>query len=85
MAQKLPPGIFSSQLENRKLINTFTAARILFPNQLISKSNLRVVQRLCQGNKLDCWKIGQKYFIDRESLDRLIEEARYRSSWGALD
>lgn len=67
------------------MINTFTAARILFPNQLISKANLRVVQRLCQGNKLDCWKIGRKYFIDRESLDRFIDEARYRSSWGALD
>jgi hypothetical protein len=85
LAQKLPPGIFSSQLENRNLINTFTAARILFPNQLISKANLRVVQRLCQGNRLDCWKIGRKYFIDRESLDRFIDEARYRSSWGALD
>ena len=85
MAKKLPPGIFSSQLENRTLINTFTAARILFPNQLISKATLRVVQRLCKGNKLDCWKIGRKYFIDRESLDRFIEGARYRSSWGARD
>ncbi len=85
MAQKLPPGILSSQLENRILISTFTAARILFPNQLITKANLRVVQRLCQRNELDCWKIGNKYYIDRESLDRFIEEVRHRTSWGALD
>ena len=85
MAQKLPFGFISSPLGDKDLINTFTAARILFPNQPITKANLRVVQRLCQRNELDCWKIGRKYFIDRESLDRFIEEVRHRTSWGVLD
>jgi len=85
LAQKLPFGTLSSPLGNKDLINTFTAARILFPKQMITKAKLRFVQRLCQRNELDCWKLGQKYFIDRESLYRFIEEGRHRSSRGALD
>ena len=85
MSKKLPFGTLSSPLVNKHLINTFTAARILFPNKKITKANLRVVQRLCQRNELDCWKIGNKYVIDREGLDRFIEEVRHRSKWGVLD
>lgn len=84
MPQKTPIGPVSSPLD-RDLITTFTAARILFPNQPITSANLRFVQRLCQRNELDCWKIAGKYLIDRESLDHYIEEVRHRSKWGVLD
>jgi len=38
-------------LRDVELVSTFTAAKILFPNEPITKAQLRLVQRLCQLNQ----------------------------------
>lgn len=86
MTQKSLLRSISSPLSDRRLIDTFSAARILFPQaEKITKAKLRLVQRLCQRNELDCWQIGRRYFIDLDGFLRFIETNHHRSARGALD
>jgi len=70
----------ASPLRGVDLVSTFTAARILFPNEQITKSHLRLVQRLCQLNQLEAYKIGRKYRIVKQSIYDYLEENHYRNA-----
>ena len=63
-----------SPLRNVSLISTFTAARMLFPNTDVARKHVRLVQRLCERNEVECYKIGRQYKIVRQSLLDYIEE-----------
>jgi hypothetical protein len=70
-----------SPLRNRPLISTFTAARILFPNDEIERKHLRLVQRLCERNEVESYKIGRQYKIVRQSVLNYIEENHGRTRY----
>ena len=61
-------------LRNISLVSTFTAARILFPNGEIARKHVRLVQRLCERNELESYKIGRQYRIVRQSIVAYIEK-----------
>ncbi|HYR43867.1 MAG TPA: helix-turn-helix domain-containing protein [Terriglobia bacterium] len=68
-----------SPLRNLPLVSTFTAARMLFPNGEIERKHLRLVQRLCERNEVESYKIGRHYKIVRQSVLDYIEESHGRT------
>jgi hypothetical protein len=77
------PKILVSPLHGIDLITTHTAAKILFPNESPSKKRLRLVQRLCETDQLESYKIGGKYQIVRQSVYDYIEENHGRNAKSA--
>jgi excisionase family DNA binding protein len=61
-------------LRNISLVSTFTAARILFPTAEIARKHVRLVQRLCERNEVESYKIGRQYRIVRQSIIAYIEK-----------
>ena len=79
------PRTIDSPLRGVELISTFTAAKILFPNETITKARLRVVQRLCQLGELEAYKIGRKYHIVKPSMYDYLEDHYYPVAKNASD
>ena len=77
------PKLLVSPLQGLDLITTHTAARILFPNGHITKKQVRFVQRRCQTNELEWYRIGRTYQIVRRSVYDYIEENHGRNARSA--
>lgn len=67
--------ILQSPLQGLALVDTFTAAKLLFPNEQIKKTHFRRVQRLCKMKYLEYYKLGRVYRIVKHSIYAYIETA----------
>ena len=64
----------TSPLRHVSLVSTFTAARMLFPNTEVARKHVRLVQRLCERNEVESYKIGRQYKIVKQSVLDYIEQ-----------
>ena len=72
-----PSITVTSPIRGKDVIDTFTAARLLFPQSPITKAQRRLVQRLCSFGQLEAYKIGRKYHIVLQSIHDYLEENHY--------
>lgn len=71
-----PTTVFSP-LRGLDLIDTFNVARILFPDERISQKHMRFVQRLCEEDLVESFKLGGRYHVRKSSVFAYIEDIHY--------
>ncbi|MCI0486108.1 MAG: hypothetical protein L0229_05860 [Blastocatellia bacterium] len=76
------PRRINSPLKGMELIDTFNAARILFPDEALNgnhrKRVQRRIQRLCERGVLEYFRVGHEYLIVKKSIYDYIDENHNR-------
>ncbi len=81
---QIEPKTIPSPLKDVELIDTFNAARILFPQESTTgihrRRIQRRIQRLCKRGVLEYFRVGHEYQVVKRSLYDYIEKTHHRAT-----